>query len=188
MQFSLDGDSLSLDRFRSYLRFLARVQLDPRLRTKLDESDVVQQTLLQAHRALDQFRGTSPEEMAGWLRRILARNLAHALRDLQRGKRDVSRERSFDASVEDSSVRLENWLADEQSSPSQKAERNERMLAVADAVDALPELQREAVVMHYWQGMAPREIGALLDRTPAAVAGLLQRGLAGLRDSLKHLE
>jgi DNA-directed RNA polymerase specialized sigma24 family protein len=61
-----------LDRFRSYLKFLARVQLDPRLRAKLDDSDLVQQTLLQAHRAIGQFRGSTAEELAGWLRQILA--------------------------------------------------------------------------------------------------------------------
>ena len=75
------------DRFRSYLRVLAKMQLDERLRSKLDPSDVVQQTLLQAHRALDDFRGGTDAEMAAWLRQILARNLAHSVRDFGRDKR-----------------------------------------------------------------------------------------------------
>ena len=68
----------------SYLAALARINLDPRLQSKLDPSDVVQQTMLQAHRALREFRGTTDAEMAAWLRQILARNLTHAIRDLQR--------------------------------------------------------------------------------------------------------
>ena len=143
-----------LDRFRSYLQFLARVQLDPRLRSKLDDSDVVQQTLLQGHRAMDQFRGSTAEEMAGWLRQILARNLAHAVRDFGRDKRDIARERSLEASLSESSTRLEGWLAADQSSPSQRGERNERMVLVADAVEALPAAQRDAVIMHYWQSLS----------------------------------
>ena len=87
------ADGLPLGRFRSYLRLLARLHLDPRLRGKVDPSDLVQQTLLQAYRARDSFRGHTQAELAGWLRRILARNLAHAVRDLTRGKRDVARER-----------------------------------------------------------------------------------------------
>jgi RNA polymerase sigma-70 factor (ECF subfamily) len=182
------GDVPPLDRFRSYLKFLARVQLDPRLRAKLDDSDLVQQTLLQAHRAIGQFRGSTAEELAGWLRQILARNLTHALRDFGRGRRDIGRERSLEAELEGSSMRLERWLASDQSSPSQRAERNERMLRVADAVESLSETQRDAVVLHYWQGQSLAEIAEQLDRTPAAIAGLLHRALKKLRDVLKELE
>lgn len=160
------------------------MQLGRQLQGKLDASDVVQQTLLHAHRAKAQFRGTGPAELAGWLRQILARNLAHTARDFRRAKRDVARERSLEASLTASSARLELWLAAEQSTPDQKAERHEQALRLAGALEALPEAQRDAVIMHYWQGSTLAEIGQELDRTPQAVAGLLHRGLKKLRSRL----
>ncbi len=163
------------DRFRSYLRLLAKMQLDERLRSKLDPSDVVQQTLLQAHRALGDFRGSSDAEMAAWLRQILARNLAHATRDFCRDKRNVNRERSLEEAVNASSARLDAWLAAEQSSPSQKAQRNEQLLQLCDDLDKLPDSQREAVQLHYFQECTLAEIADHMNRTPAAVAGLLKR-------------
>ena len=180
----LDGERL--DQFRSYLKFLARVQLDPRLRSKVDDSDLVQSAEggLAAHRAIGEFRGTTSEEMAAWLRQILARNLTHAVRDAHREKRDLKREQSLEALLSESSSRLEGWLADEQSSPSQRAQRNEHMLRVANALEELPPAQRDAIALHYWQGLSPTEIAAHLDRTPAAVAGLLLRGLKKLRTVL----
>jgi RNA polymerase sigma-70 factor (ECF subfamily) len=180
--------SADLERYREYLRLLAQLQLDPRLRGRLDASDVVQQTFLQAHQALGEFRGGSDAELAAWLRRILARNLAHAVRDHGRDRRDVARERSLEAAVEASSARLEGWLAAEGSSPSQQAERNEQLLHLADALASLPEAQREAVVLHYWQGWTTGQIGEHLGRSPAAVAGLLKRGLHELRRQLLDAE
>ena len=175
----------TLERFRAYLRLLARMHLDPRLQSKLDPSDVVQQTLLRAHQARHDFRGGSEAELAAWLRQILARNLAHAVRDLGRAKRDIGRERSLEAALDASSARLEAWLAAEQSSPSQKAQHNEQVARLAEAMEELPDAQREALVLHYWQGQSLAEIGQQLGRTPAAVAGLLHRGLEQLR-SLWH--
>src|SRR5437764_13707204 len=110
--------ALPLERFRPYLLLLARLQLREQFRGKLDPSDVVQQTLLEAHRKRDQFRGHSPAELAGWLRQLLACTLADALRALGRAKRDAARERSLEAAREQSSARLGDWLAAEQPSPS----------------------------------------------------------------------
>src|SRR2546421_12543582 len=94
----------SLGRLRAYLRLLAGLHLDPRLQAKLDPSDLVQQTLLQAYQARGQFRGQSEGELLAWLRQILARALANAARDLGRAKRDVARERPLGAAVEESSA------------------------------------------------------------------------------------
>ena len=85
-----------IDNFRSYLNLMARMQLDRRLQSKLDSSDIVQQTMLQAHRAQGNFRGSSDKQLAAWLRQILARNVYHATRDYQRDKRDVRNERSIE--------------------------------------------------------------------------------------------
>src|SRR5262245_50485337 len=109
---------MMLERFRSYLLLLARLQLDARLRAKLGPSDVVQQTLLEVHRSLDALRGRSEEEVTAFLRRALNNNLADARRRYSAAGRDAGRERSLDAS-------LEGWLTDERSSPDVRAERHE---------------------------------------------------------------
>ena len=119
--------------------------------------------------------------MAAWLRQILARQWANLVRDQGRQKRDVSRQRSLEAALEESASRLEIFLAAEGSSPSQKAVRNEEAVCLAEALAALPEAQREAVVLHHLQHLSLDAVAQLLDRTPAAVAGLIKRGLRELR-------
>ena len=175
-----------LERYRAYLRLLARTQIEPRLRRKLDESDIVQQTMLQAHRALGGFEGNTGGQLAAWLRRILARNVSHAVRDFQRDKRDIRREQHIEAGLNQSSMRLEAFLQDEQTGPDRIAVRNERLLQLAEAVQELPEDQRTAIELHYWQQCPLAEVAEHLDRSVPAVAGLLHRGLKKLRERLGH--
>lgn len=89
-----------LEHYRTYLGLLAREQFDARLRTKIDPSDIVQQTLAEAFEHEDQFRGQSSAQKAGWLRKILANNLADAHRRFGAAKRDIAQERALDAALE----------------------------------------------------------------------------------------
>src|SRR5262249_62157820 len=102
-----------------------------------------------------------------------------------RQRRDVARERSLEAALEDSSAQLGGWLAADQSSPSVQAARHEEEVRLAAALAGLPEAQREALVLQHWHGLTLAEVGARLGRTPAAVAGLLKRGLKRLRELLE---
>jgi RNA polymerase sigma-70 factor (ECF subfamily) len=176
----------ALIRFRSYLAVLARVQLDGRLRAKLDASDIVQQTLLEAYEKRSQFRGATESELAAWLRKILAHNLADAIRMLRRAKRDVRMERSLEAAVEDASSRFDRWIAADVETPSQAAQRNERLVLLADAVAQLPDAQRDAVTLHHLEGWPLARIARRLGRTEPAVAGLLHRGLKRLRELMQE--
>ncbi len=178
------GRGASLERYRDYLRLLARLQLPAHLRAKLDASDIVQQTLLKAYQAIDQLRGQTEAEEAAWLRQILANTLANTVRDFGRECRDAALERSLEASLADSSARLEGWLAAQQSSPSEQAQRNEQLLRLTRALAGLPEDQREALLLRHFQGWSVSDIGTHLGRSRAAVASLLRRGLQQLREVL----
>jgi RNA polymerase sigma-70 factor, ECF subfamily len=177
-----------LGRFRPYLRLLAGLHVDARLQGKFDASDIVQQTLLEAQAQLHQFQGRTDAELAAWLRQVLAHNLADAVKAFGREKRDVLREQSLQAALDSSSARLEQWLAATQSSPSAPVQREEQALRLAAALEQLPEAQRTALVLQYWHGWTLAQIGTHLGRTPAAVAGLLKRGLQKLREVLPNQE
>jgi RNA polymerase sigma-70 factor (ECF subfamily) len=177
-----------LTEYRDYLRRLAHAGLDPRLQAKLDPSDLVQQTLLEAYRDRPAFQGNSPEELRAWLRRILAHNLANALRDFRRACRDVGREQSLEALAASSSVRVDAWLAAEGSAPADALDRQEMAVRVAAALATLPEGQREIVVLRHLHGWSLSDIAGHVGKTASAVASLLHRGLRVLRERLQEGE
>ena len=172
-------------RYRELLQVMARrLQLDPRLKRRFDSSDLVQETLLKAHQAQKQFRGQSEGERIKWLHQILANTARDKIREVHADKRDPNLERSLDAMVNESSARLEAWLAAEQSSPSQKVERQELLLQVGEALNRLQEDQRDAIIRHHLMGEPVSEIARHMGCTKKAVAGLLYRGLNKLREIL----
>lgn len=176
-----NGDLQGPEQFRAYLVWIARSRLDPRLRGKLDPSDLVQQTLLRACQGKDGFRGESRPEQFAWLRQILARTMADAVRDLNRDKRDIGRERSLEVAIEESSARLHAWAVYEEASPSEMAVQNERAARLSAALERLPEDQRRAVTLKYCEGWPLAKIAAEMDRTSPSIASLLRRGLHELR-------
>jgi RNA polymerase sigma-70 factor (ECF subfamily) len=170
-----------LERYRGYLLLLARARLRY-LAGTLDASDIVQGVFLKAHACQHQFRGQSEGEWRAWLRRILANVVTDA-------GRNRAHEPMVLRALEQSSLRLEAWLAAEQTSPSGKVERDERLLLLADALTRLADDERVALEMRYLQDppASLSEIAQHLQRpTAKAVAGLLARALEKLRGILRE--
>ncbi len=171
-----------LDFHRSALLLWAKCQMPEWLRGKLDPADLVQQTLLEAHAAREALDGCTSLEMLCYLRRALSHNLIDATRKHARSRNNVSP----DACAQ-SSARLANWLAAEHTSPSERADRNERFEKLASALAELPEAQRIAVEMRYLQQMKVAEIARLMDRNENAVSQLLHRAVVALRGALSAI-
>ena len=178
------SDPAIVAQYEPYLRMLARTQMRKAYQAKVGASDMVQQAMLQAVQGLEGFRGSTEAEFRGWLRQILARHLCHLDRDLHRGKRDIRREQSMEQKLAQSSMRLEGLLAGDGPTPSQNVAFGENVLQVAEAVERLPEAQRDAVRLHYLEGLKLSEVATKMDKSTGAVAGLLHRGMKTLRAQL----
>jgi RNA polymerase sigma-70 factor (ECF subfamily) len=168
-----------LERYGDYLTLLAQRQVSPQLRSRLDPSDLVQQTLLTAHEKLGHFRGGTDAELAAWLRVILANTLAQATRRFHR--HEAERARSLEKALEESSGRLELWLVCDESTAAREAARGEELLLLAAALASLPDDQRSAIELHHLQALSVPEVAWRMNKTVASVTGLLYRGCKVLR-------
>jgi RNA polymerase sigma-70 factor (ECF subfamily) len=184
------GDREALGRLleaqRSALRRLAERQLEGRIAVRVDASDIIQQTFLEAHRSFPQFAGQDVRQLAAWLEGILDHKVAGAIRDhalLQ--KRNVQRDRSLDDS-HGGMASLKQQLDAGHSTPSQKAMRGEEEQLLSQALNVLPNDQREAVRLRHLEGWALADIARHLGRSPAATAGLIKRGMQALRRHLRR--
>src|SRR5262249_3096016 len=151
-------------------QLLARLHTESRFQGKFDPSDIVQQTLLEAFRALPQFRGQTEPELKAWLRQILAYALAHEIRRYHgTQQRDLAREVSFEEALAQSSQRLENMRAASGSSPSQQAARREQEVLLADRLARLPEDYREVIILRNLEGLSHEKVARRMNRSVGAV-------------------
>jgi len=177
-----DARERLLERYRNYLRLLARTSIARRIRAKVDASDMVQEAFLKAHAGFEGFAGSSEAELASWLRRILANCLADAGRRYARNEgRDVARERSLEEELDRSSKALGAFLGGNRTTPSRAAERGELCIAVADALAKLDEDHREVIVLRNFEDLEWSEIGRRMRRTAEAARKLWARALRDLR-------
>ena len=151
---------------------LAQAQLGRHLRGKCDPSDLVQQTLLEAHRDFVAFQGTGENELAAWLRRILAHNLFNEARRFATRGRDATREVSlegFQAGLDHSSQMLARCLADDGPTPSEAAADREAAVQLADTLGRLPENYQQVLLLRLFEGLTAEEVAERMDTTAGAV-------------------
>lgn len=174
-------------RYQHYLYVLAQAQLGKRLRTKCAPSDLVQQTLLEAHRDFGGFQGQHEGELLAWLRRILAHNLFNEARRYGALQRDADREVSLDqvrAGVDHSSLLLERCLTAGGPSPSQLAQQHEVAVHLADALARLPEDYQTVLLLRVFEELPAEEVAQRMGRSAGAVRMLQMRALTALRQEM----
>lgn len=182
------GQLLSL--YTQYLKSLANHQLDRRVRQRVSPSDLVQDTLLEAHRDFPNFRGTTTAELVSWLRRILIHNLIRASEHhLHTEKRDARREISLQrltANLGSVDSPLEAALKSPIGSPSADLRGREQVTELERALGTLPNEQRQVVIMRHLEGLAFNEISQRLGRSSGACRMLWMRAMDVLREKLQE--
>ncbi len=176
-----------LELYRNYLRLMARTLITPRLRTRLDASDLVQETFLKAHREFTGFLGSTEPELVAWLRQIMVHTLADEAKRHRRLGSDLRRQESLEAALDCSSSSVQEALAAPLTSISARLEKRERAALLADALEKLPAHCREVFIMRSLEHVPVDQIAARMGRSANAVYKLWFRAMAALKQELEGL-
>jgi RNA polymerase sigma-70 factor (ECF subfamily) len=181
-----DGDRDAFEklfaRHRPYLRQVVSLRLDPKLRARVDASDVVQETHLEAVRRLPDYLERRPMPFRLWLRKTAHERLLMIQRhhvDAQR--RAVGREVAL---PDRSSLQLFGQLLAAGSTPSQQFSRAELARRVRQAVARLADIDKEILLMRNLEGLSNHEVAQVLEIAPAAASQRYGRALLRLRKLL----
>jgi RNA polymerase sigma-70 factor, ECF subfamily len=180
------GDVAARDRLfascRNYLAVVARAEVGSWLQAKVDASDLVQQTLLDAHRGLANFRGRTEGEWLGWLRQILSHNAADFVRHYgATEKRKAAREVRIGPADSQQSNPVQFEPAAPGESPSELLVRHEVELQLADAIAALPDDYQEVIVLRNLERLPFDEVARRMGRSRPAAQMLWMRAIRALR-------
>jgi RNA polymerase sigma-70 factor (ECF subfamily) len=172
------GDSralgLLLDSFRPYVRVIVHGVRRGRLQARLDDSDLIQDAMLEASKSFASFRGAGVAEIVVWLRRIVIRSTERTVgRYIGAGKRDPAREQSVEELVEH---------PDNDGSPSGEAIRHEQAARMAEALARLPAEMQEVLLARHLDGLPHATIALRTGRTEGSVRMLYLRALRRLRE------
>ena len=181
--------------YRNYLRLVVRTGLGPRLRERLELSDVVQEALVEVVKQFPQFTGQNEAALVGWLRKLVGQKLADLGRYHNRAKRTgIGGVIPLDGPFEpdsggdgDGGGRLLDVLALSQTSPSEDASRRELTVLLADAIADLPETEAEVLWLYHADNLSFESIGQRLGVSRKVVRGLWARGLKSLKKRIDRV-
>ncbi|MBN1588512.1 MAG: sigma-70 family RNA polymerase sigma factor [Pirellulales bacterium] len=188
-----DGDAACRDALfglcRNYLGVVAQAQIETWLRAKVDASDVVQQTMLEAHRDFERFEGQSEKQWLGWLRGILKHNMADFVRHYRgTAKRQARREVPLRNPAASTMLHGAPEPAAPGATPSQEVVRMDDELRLAGALAELPDDYRDVIALRNFQRLQFSEIAVKMDRSRPAVQMLWMRAIKRLQEAMDEDE
>jgi len=169
-------------RHRSRLLRMVEVRMDPRLRDRIDASDVVQEAYVDAARRFDEWNANPCMPVLDWIRFLTRQKLVDLSRlHLGAQRRDVRREVRRAPGPASGSVAIAERLAGDLTTPSQGAIRSELAARLADALDRLDPADREVLVLRHFEQRTNDEVAATLGLTKAGASNRYVRALRRLR-------
>jgi RNA polymerase sigma-70 factor (ECF subfamily) len=173
-----------LDRYRDPLVEQLQGRIGRRLQVKLDIDDLLQDVSLEACRDIGSFRGSTEGEFLCWLRKIVATTFMNQLRRyFGTERRNLLREQHLVATDDSARSRVHEPIAPD-TSPSQRAVQRERATRLAGAIELLPALYREVVVLRHLQALSFGDVARRMNRTEDSVKNMWFRALKQLRGLL----
>jgi RNA polymerase sigma-70 factor (ECF subfamily) len=177
-----------LERNRDRLKQMVRIRLDPRLRGRLDPSDVIQEAYLDAARRLREYANDPAVSFFLWLRKLTAQRLVDLHRQhLGAKKRDASLEVSLHSGAypQASSLSLAAQLLGRFSSPSRAAIRAEIQIRVQEALNTMDSLDREILALRHFEMLSNEEVAHVLEIKKTAASNRYVRALKRLTNVLE---
>lgn len=176
-----------LERHRGRLRRMVALRLDPRLRGRVDPSDVVQEAYLEASARLAEYARGASMPFFLWLRLIAGQRLRIVHRHhLGVKARDPGRELSIGGDIypEASSDALAARLASRGPTPSEDARRAERDGRLRQALDGLDAIDREVLALRHFERLTNAEAASVMGVSEAAAGRRHFRALRRLKEAL----
>lgn len=173
-----------LEQYRPYLLLLARTQVESWMQAKVDPSDLVQQSLIDAYQDLAAFRGSTEPQWRAWLKQILVNNAYDVARRLNAAKRRQGAEQRIDPAA-DSQVAGLDVPADE-ASPSRVAVQQEDHDRLIGAIAQLSPEHQQVIILRNLDRLPFDEIAEQMGRTRPAVQMLWTRALRKLEALLNR--
>jgi RNA polymerase sigma-70 factor (ECF subfamily) len=151
----------------AYLRKIVGIRLDARIRRRVDASDVIQETRLEATQRMSEYLDRTPMPFRVWLRKLAHDHLSR-LREQHVGaqRRTVDREVRLPLR---SSLHLARRLLSAGATPSESVNRRDLAQRVRRAIARLSDLDREIVMMLYFEGLSSKQVAFILDIDPITV-------------------
>lgn len=173
---------------RARLRRIAAFRLDYRLRGRVSESDIVQDTYVRAASHLEQYLARPDFPFFVWLRLELQQRLAEVHRQhLEAEKRDVRRERNSLGRSGQTSIALAAQLMGQMTSASRMVERNELMQTLERALDEINETDREVIALRHFEELTNIETAKILGIDPQAASKRYLRALKRMREIFQRI-
>ncbi len=188
-QKGLTGLAEVFSRHRERLDRLVRFRLDPRIRSRVDSADVLQDAFIEMSNRLSDYLSTPSVSCYVWMRQRTMQVLIDIHRKHFRDKRDAQREVHFGQvrPPDATSLSMAHCLLDDMTSPSQAAVKAEEVQALREALESMHEIDREVLAMRHFEQLANSQVAEILGISSTAASNRYVRAASRLAEILTSI-